>query len=99
MIKIKDIMISDQIIKQIRKYNYNLDIFEFEKSDRFGGFDLNRIFELNSEEFKNLLETDLIELDLMELKSDKKKYEIRNGRHRVARCIIENIEQMPAKII
>lgn len=48
-----------KIIKQIRKHNPDLNVLEFKKSNRFTGFDLNRmdrIFELNSSEFKNLLE-------------------------------------------
>jgi hypothetical protein len=69
-----------------------VDISRFELSTSFGGFGLNRMesmMSMSSQEFLELLEREPVEVDFR-----NGKYEIRNGRHRVARAIIDGCESI-----
>lgn len=97
-VKLSNICLDENIINQVKSYNKQRKIDQFELSKLPKGFPLNRmknIMELTPNKFLELLEIEPIYLKL----NLDNKYEIQNGRHRIARAIIEGYSTICAKII
>ncbi len=108
-IDVRQIMITEPIINAIKEYNPDADLSQFRTSKRSHGFGLTRMEEMMQSNFDELLQKEPVELDTARndkgqpagVKIDgvnKKAYEIRNGRHRIARAIIENRKTINADI-
>jgi hypothetical protein len=98
IVKLTDILVSNKILDQVKKFSPEIDISAFELSDLPSGFGLNRmnnIMELTSEKFVELLKDEPVDLQFV----PGRKHEIRNGRHRIARAILEGHETICVKFI
>jgi hypothetical protein len=109
-IDLRQILITKPIIEIVKKYNptINLDIYKISKGEQ--GFPLTRMDRMMESDFNNLINYEPIELKvarttdgkMIGTKIDgnmKKMYEIVNGRHRIARAIIEEHKYINSKII
>jgi len=109
-IDLRQILLSQPIIDIIKLYNPNIDLKQYKLSKKPHGFRLSRMTEIMNADFDKLLEIEPIEI--IEAKNEqgkfivtkingniKKLYEINNGRHRVARAIIEGIPNIKSKIL
>lgn len=113
-IDLHQIILTSNISDAILKYNQYINLSQFKISDSFGqDFPLNRmdnIIAMNPQDFDKLINTyDVI--DLQPLRNDagkliavtingerKQAYKILNGRHRIARAILENKQYIIANI-
>jgi hypothetical protein len=98
-INIENIVLSTHIVKAILNYDSNRKINNQVIYD--GSLPLNRmtsIMECNN--FDNLLNIEPIQLKLDYIDNNQKKfYRIINGRHRIARAILEDIKEINSIIL
>ena len=92
-VDINKIMITIRITTAIKKYKPDIDLSDFEIFDD-GTLPLNRMANMMSLDFDELLEKEPVQL-----KESYGYYTILNGRHRVARAIIEGRTTINAKIM
>jgi hypothetical protein len=109
-IYLRQILITDPIIDAVKEKNPSIDTTEFKKSKGVPGFRVSRMDNMMSLDFDELLSREPVELkpaknsagQPMGITIDGKKYplyEIMNGRHRIARSIIEGREKINATIV
>ena len=99
LVKLADILLSDKIIAQIQKWGKSVDITGFRLSSRPSGFGLEKMdnmMDISDVDFYEILRSEPVELDY---DSSSGTYEIRNGRHRIARSIIVGDTIILAKIV
>jgi hypothetical protein len=109
-IELRQILITQPIIKAVKDVYPDMEMSQFKTSKQPAGFGLSRMDRMMEEfEFDELLRTEPIEITpatkngkLVGIQIDgkmKKLYEIVNGRHRIARAIIEKHTIIPANIL
>lgn len=109
-VDLRQILISVPIINAVKEYDQCADISDYKKTKEPQGYCLSRMDNMLSLNYEKLLEEEPIQLKAaknlsgktMGIKIDNKivpLYEIINGRHRVARAIIEKREKIPAIIV
>lgn len=92
-VDINKIMITVRITNAVKKYKPDADLSGFKIVDD-GTLPLNRMSTMMSLNFNDLLEKEPVQL-----KESYGYYTILNGRHRVARAIIEGRTSINAKIM
>jgi hypothetical protein len=109
-IDLRQILITEPIINVIKEYNSVIDLNQFKLSKSNPGFRLPRMEKMMQSNFDELIQNEPIELKIARnndgkmigLKIDgtmKKAYEIINGRHRIARAIIDGKKTINAVIL
>jgi hypothetical protein len=109
-IDLRQILITEPIINIIKEYNPEVDLSEFKLSRNPAGFRLSRMDQMIQSNFDELIKNEPIELKIARnnegkmigVKIDgtmKKAYEILNGRHRIARAIIDGKKTINAIIL
>ena len=109
-IDLRQILITEPIINVIKEYNSVIDLNQFKLSKSNPGFRLPRMEQMMQSNFDELIQNEPIELKIARnndgkmigLKIDgtmKKAYEIINGRHRIARAIIDGKKTINAVIL
>jgi hypothetical protein len=99
LVKLTNILLSDKIIAQVRKWDPKIDTSEFQLSSLPSGFGLGKMenmMGIPDNEFYEILRNEPVELDY---DSGSGMYNIRNGRHRIARSIIVGDAMILAKIV
>lgn len=99
VIDIKQIVLTVQIVNAILQYDPDKKIQNKVISD--GTFRLSRMESImDFKDFKNALIDDPIQVKMsFDYKTNTEIYNIINGRHRIARAILENIKELPVNII
>lgn len=108
-IDLRQILITRPIIEAVLQHNKEANLDEFRLSKGGQGFPLNRMENIMQVDFDELLKNEPVELILARnnqgkiigIKIDGKlmrAYEILNGRHRIARAIIDNRKTINANI-
>jgi hypothetical protein len=109
-VDLRQILITEPIINAIKEYNPDADLSEFKLSRSPPGFRLSRMDQMIQSNFDELIKNEPIELKIAKnnegkmigVKIDgrmKKAYEILNGRHRIARAIIDGKKTINAIIL
>ena len=109
-IQLRQILITQPIRQAIQEYNPALNVSEYKNSLLPQGFRLSRIEQMMRADFSTLLTNDPVELKKafssegkpLGAKIDgqmKRLYEIVNGRHRIARAILESRPTILANIL
>jgi hypothetical protein len=98
-INVENIVLSTQIVKIILKYNSNIKINNHVIYD--GTLPLNRMDSIMAcNNFDNLLNIEPIQIKLDYIDNNQEKfYRIINGRHRIARAILEDIKEINSIIL
>jgi len=91
-VNLSQIIITYRIVNAIKKYKSDIDLSGFTVVDD-GTLPLNRMENMMSLDFNSLIENEPVQL-----KESFDGYRIQNGRHRVARAIIEGRKSIKAKI-
>lgn len=110
VVDLRQILITEPIINAVKEYNPEVDLTEFKLSKGQPGFRLPRMEQMMQSNFDELIQNEPVELKvarnnegrMIGLKIDgvmKKAYEILNGRHRIARAIIEGRKTINANIL
>ena len=110
VVDLRQILITEPIINAVKEYNPEVDLTEFKLSKGQPGFRLPRMEQMMQSNFDELIQNEPVELKvarnnegkMIGLKIDgvmKKAYEILNGRHRIARAIIEDKKTINANIL
>lgn len=108
-IDLRQILITRPIIEAVLQHNKEANLDEFRLSKGAQGFALKRMENIMQVDFDELLKNEPVELiparnnqgKIIGIKIDgklKKAYEILNGRHRIARAIIDNRKKINANI-
>lgn len=103
-INIRQILITEPIKTAIIKYNDSVDFTKFILSNDLNEFRLSRMEQMMLSNFDKLLQTEPVQLKIMNYIIDidgieSQLYEIINGRHRVARAIIEDMKTIQCHIV
>jgi hypothetical protein len=109
-IDLRQILLTKPIIDAIKEYNDDIDLSQFKLSNGEQGFPLKRMQRMMVSDFDVLIQNEPVELKIaknnegkmMGLKIDgimKKLYEFLNGRHRIARAIIDGRKTINANIL
>lgn len=109
-VDLRQILISVPIEKAVKDYDVNVDTSVFKKSNQPHGFGLSRMENMMSIEFDELLAKEPVQVKPAKTSAGKPMgvridgkmvplYDIVNGRHRVARAIIEKRDDIPAIVI
>ena len=111
-ILLQQILITQPIINAVQKYrpDFDLDTEGFKMSTKEPGFRLSRMERMMEANIDELLENEPVELEHCFTAEGKKKgrkingkgvlvYDIVNGRHRIARAIIEGKTEINADIV
>ena len=109
-VDLRQFLLTDQIIQAIKKYNPDLDISMYKQSKLDPGFPLPRMERMMEADFNDLLDREPVEV--IQARSSAGKplgtkidgvmkplYEIQNGRHRIARAILEGKQTVPILIL
>ena len=106
---LRQILITPPIKKAILEINPEMDLSPFKLRKSMAGFRLSRMSLMMSADFEQLLNLHPIEIKPALIRGRKMGciidgkmkplYDITNGRHRVARAIIEGYKQVNVKIL
>lgn len=103
IVDIRQIMITQPIITEIRKMSPTKDISMFKLEKGFQGFPLPRIYNQSRKNIHTNLEQYPIEVSKSPYGAPidgvkKQLYSIVNGRHRFMKAILENLKEVPVII-